>query len=143
IERLAIGQVEPREVEGAGQRARREEPLVELAVFVGADALDRGELAAVVDDEDLVGAVDDDHLHLAVGDLVDREQVDPPHRRSAARWEPPAADPLRLLAAPPSRGAPRPPVPRLRRGGGWGGAPRPPPPRCGRATSPRAARAAD
>ena len=39
----------------------------------------RRKLAAGVDDEDLVRAVDPGHLHRPVGDLVDAEEVDPSH----------------------------------------------------------------
>src|SRR5437867_3635492 len=66
IDRFAAREVEPRQVQGTGQGARRQEPFVELEVFVTADALRRGELAALIDDEDLVGPIDDDDLHLAV-----------------------------------------------------------------------------
>src|SRR5438477_7196252 len=55
IERFSVAQVEPRQVQGAGQRSAGEEALVELEVFVAADPLDRAELTAGVDDEDLVG----------------------------------------------------------------------------------------
>src|SRR5207247_227345 len=79
VDGLAVGQVEPRQVEGASEGAGREEALVELEVLVAADALRRGELAALVDHEHLICPVDDHHLHLAVGELVDAEQVDPSH----------------------------------------------------------------
>ena len=54
VERLAVGQVEPRQVEGASDGACGQEALVELEILVATDALRGGELAAVVDDEDLV-----------------------------------------------------------------------------------------
>ena len=41
IERLAAVEVEARQVERAGQRAGRQEALVELEILVAADALDR------------------------------------------------------------------------------------------------------
>src|SRR4029453_881830 len=97
VERLAVRQIEPRQVERAGPRPGGQEALVQLEILVAADPLRRGELATLVDDEDLVGAVDDDHLHLAVLDLVDADQVDPPHRSAAPppRPSPPIVEPRR------------------------------------------------
>ena len=45
VERLAVGQVEARQVERAGERARGQEALVELEVLVAADALDGRQVA--------------------------------------------------------------------------------------------------
>ena len=49
IERLAVLEIEARQVERAGERAGRQEALVELEVLVAADALDRGQVAVGVD----------------------------------------------------------------------------------------------
>src|SRR5665811_637858 len=53
IQRLARREVEPREVERAGQRAVGEESLVQLEVLVAADALDGVVGDVEVDHEDL------------------------------------------------------------------------------------------
>ena len=97
VEGLAVGQVEPRQVERAGQRAGGQEPAVELEVLVRAGALEGVELAVDVDDEDGVRRVDPDHPHLALGELVDAEQVDP------AAHAVPRLRRRRQAAAPPDR----------------------------------------
>src|SRR6185369_17502836 len=73
------------QVERARQRAGSQEALVELEVLVAADALGRGELVALADHQDLVRSVDDDDLHLAAGDLVDADEIDPPHGRARGK----------------------------------------------------------
>ena len=50
IERLAAVELEPRQVERAGERAGGQEALVELEVLVTADALDSEEPVVRVDD---------------------------------------------------------------------------------------------
>ena len=84
VERLAVGQVEARQVERAGQGAGGQEAAVELEVLVRAGALHGVEVAVDVDDEHGVGGVDPDHLHLALGELVDAEQVDRGGSRGAS-----------------------------------------------------------
>ena len=64
----------------AGRAAAGQEALVELEVLVRADALEGADLAPGVDDDDLVRAVDEGHLHRALGHLVDPEEVDPAGR---------------------------------------------------------------
>src|SRR3954471_21386473 len=75
----------------AGEGARGQESLVELEVLVTADALHREQAAVGVDHEDLVRAVDPGHLHRAVGNLLDAEQVDPSHAAASAPVSAPAS----------------------------------------------------
>src|SRR6187399_512742 len=82
-------------MEGAGERPRRQETLVELEVLVAADSLHRVPVTVGVDDEHLVGSVDPGHLHRAVGDLVDAEEVDPSHAAASL----PAAAPASHFAS--------------------------------------------
>src|SRR5262245_54798219 len=87
-------------MERAGQRARGQEAAVQLEVLVRAGALQRMEGAVDVDDEDGIRLVDPDHPHLALGELVLPEEVDPAAQAAVAV---PRASPSDHLASRASR----------------------------------------
>src|SRR5207237_7863668 len=60
------------------------EPAVELEVLVRAGALQRVEVTVHVDDEHRVGRIDPHHAHLALGELVRAEEVDPAAQAAVA-----------------------------------------------------------